>query len=86
MIQNTKFGHPPTHLLRALDEALLKSIAEKQALKHSFVHRSRTMSSVFKSFGKYQDSIEKMCSRNNTFLQAKLCNKRCRVVSVLMSV
>lgn len=44
------------------------------------------MFSVLKSFGKYQDSIGKKCSRNECPLQAKLCNKRWRVVSLLMSV
>ena len=87
VIQNTKCGHLRTHLLpRALDEALLKSIAEKRSLKHSFVHRSRSMSSVLKSFGKYQDSNEKMYSRNNSSLQAQMCNNRWRVVSAHVSL
>ena len=41
---------------------------------------------VFKSFRKYQGSIEKMRSRNRISLQAKLCNKRWCVESLLMSV
>ena len=87
MIQNTKCGHLRTHLLpRALDEALLKSIAEKRPLKHSFVHRSKSMSSVLKSFGKYQDGIEKMYSQNNSSLQAKPGNKIWRVVSARVSL
>ena len=73
-------------IINAFDEAWLKSIAKKRALKDSFLHRNRSMLSVLKSFGKYQDSIEKMCSRNECPLQAKLCNKRWRVVSLLMSV
>ena len=86
VIQNTRCGHLRTHLPRALDEALLKSIAEKRSLKHSFVHRSRLMSSVLKSFGKYQDGIEKMYSQNNSSLQAKPCNKIWRVVSAHVSL
>ena len=81
-----KYGNLRTHLPSSLDEALLNSIVENRPLKQTFICAPQQLPSVVKSFGKYQDKVEKMSSRNKNPLQAKLCKKRWRVVSLVMSV